>query len=117
MISLHTIRSNYPLSLHHSMLSTLSTFTNALCAPMIVQRPSTSIFYIVVDFATGTATVEYKSGHRYDYTHVSRRAILNLLNTPNISAGFWVNNNLLKNARVKETFRYAHKNIANLVYV
>ena len=116
MISL-PIRSTFPLSLNHTMLSTLSNLTNALCAPMIVQRPSTSIFYIVVDFTTGTATVEYKSGHRYDYTHVSRRAILNLLNTPNISAGFWVNNNLLKNARVKETFRYAHKNIANLVYV
>ena len=99
------------------MLSTLSTFTNALCAPMIVTRPSTSIRFIVVDFATGTASVEFKSGQRYDYTHVSRRAILNLLNTPNISAGFWVNNNLLKNARVKETFRYAHKSIAGLVYV
>ena len=116
MISLHTIRSNYPLSINHTMLSTLSTFTNALCAPMIVQRPSTSIGYIIVDFATGTASVEYKSGHRYDYTNVSRRAILNLLKTPNISAGFWVNNNLLKNARVKEVFRYAHKNLANLVY-
>ena len=118
MISLiHKHHSSYPLSLNLSMLNTLSTFTNALCAPMIVQRPSTSIYYIVVDFMTGTATVEYKSGHRYDYTNVSRRAILNLLKTPNISAGFWVNNNLLKNARVKETFRYAHKNTANLVYV
>ena len=100
------------------MLSTLSTFTNAICAPMIVQRrTSEAINYICVDFMTGTATVEYKSGHRYDYTNVSRRAILNLLKTKNISAGFWVNNNLLKNARVKETFRYAHKNTANLVYV
>ena len=83
---------------------------------MIVQRPSTSIFYIVVDFASGTASVEYKSGHRYDYTNVSRRAILNLLKTKNISAGFWVNNELLNKARVKETFRYAHTNIAGLVY-
>ena len=116
MISLPT-RSTYPLAINHTMLSTLSTFTNALCAPMIVHRPSTSIGYIVVDFMTGTATVEYKSGHRYDYTNVSRRAILNLLKTENISLGFWVNNNLLKNARVNETFRYAHKNIAGLIYV
>ena len=99
------------------MLNTLSTVTNAICAPQIVQRSSTSIGYVVVDFMTGTVSVEFKSGHRYDYTNVSRRAILNLLKTKNISAGFWVNNNLLKNARVKETFRYAHKNIANLVYV
>jgi len=100
------------------MLNTLSTCIDALCAPMIVQRrTSDAIGFIVVDFATGTASVEYKSGHRYDYTNVSRRAILNLLNTPNMSLGFWVNNNLLKNARVKETFRYAHTNIANLVYV
>ena len=99
------------------MLNTLSTFTNALCAPMIVTRPSTSISYIVVDFAAGFATVEYKSGHRYDYTNVSRRAILNLLKTKNISLGFWVNNNLLNCHRVDETFRYAHKSIAGLVYV
>ena len=117
MISLHTHHSTYPLALNLSMLNTISTFTNAICAPMIVTRPSTSIGYIVVDFMTGTAAVEYKSGHRYDYTNVSRRAILNLLKTENISLGFWVNNNLLKNAKVKETFRYAHKNIANLVYV
>ena len=117
MISLPT-RSTYPLSLNHTMLSTLSTLTNAVCAPMIVQRrTSDAIGYVVVDFMTGTASVEFKSGHRYDYTNVSRRAILNLLKTKNISAGFWVNNNLLNNTRVKETFRYAHKNIANLVYV
>ena len=98
------------------MLSTLSTVTNAICAPMIVQRNSTSIRYIVVDLFTATASVEYKSGHRYDYTNVSRRAILNLLKTENISLGFWVNNNLLKKAKVNETFRYAHKTLAGLVY-
>ena len=94
------------------MLNTLSTFTNALCAPMIVTRPSTSIGYIVVDFMTGTASVEYKSGHRYDYTHVSRRAILNLLKTENISLGFWVNNNCIKSARTQERFVHAYTNIA-----
>ena len=111
-LTFHTILS--PNSL--TMLSTLSTFTNAICAPMIVQRNSTSISYVVVDFITGTASVEFKSGYRYDYTNVSRRAILNLLKTKNISAGFWVNNELLNKARVKETFRYAHTNTANLVY-
>ena len=31
----------------------------------------------------------------YEYTHVSRRAIANLLLNPNMSLGFWVNDNLL----------------------
>ena len=98
------------------MLNTLSTVTNAICAPQIVQRSSTSIGWVVVDFATGTASVEFKSGHRYDYTNVSRRAILNLLKTPTISLGFWVKKNLLDSKRVSETFKYAHTNIAGLIY-
>ena len=113
MISLpNPNRSNYPLSINHTMINTLSTFTNAICAPMIVQRNSTSISYVVVDFITGTCSVEFKSGYRYDYFNVSRRAILNLLRTENISLGFWVNNNCIKSARTQERFVHAYTNIA-----
>ena len=79
---------------------------------MFVQRSSTSISYIIVDFITGTCSVEFKSGYRYDYSNVSRRAILNLLKTENISLGFWVNNNCIKSARTKEQFVHAYTNIA-----
>ena len=39
--------------------------------------------------------VAYRKGNIYEYTCVSRRAILNLLMNPNMSLGFWVNHNLL----------------------
>ena len=39
--------------------------------------------------------VAYAKGSIYEYTCVSRRAIVNLLMNPNISLGFWVNENLL----------------------
>ena len=71
MISL-PIRSTFPLSINHTMINTLSTLTNAICAPMIVQRNSTSISYVVVDFITGTCSVEFKSGYRYDYFNEPR---------------------------------------------
>ena len=115
MISLPT-RSTYPIAINHTMLSTLSTFTNALCAPQIVQRSSNSVGWIVVDFATGCVTVEFTNGYCYDYTNVSRRAIINLLSNDNISLGFWVNNNCVNNKRVNATQRWHHPNIAGVIY-
>ena len=50
---------------------------------------------MVVDPVRAVVQVAYAKGNIYQYTHVSRRAILNLLLNPNMSLGFWVNNNLL----------------------
>jgi hypothetical protein len=50
---------------------------------------------MVVDPVRGVVQVAFAKGNIYEYTHVSRRAILNLLMNPNMSLGFWVNNNLL----------------------
>ena len=58
-------------------------------------RTSSAVRSISVNPVRGTACVTYKNGYTYDYTNVSRRAILNLLANPNMSLGFWVNNNLL----------------------
>ena len=50
---------------------------------------------MVVDPVRAIVQVAYAKGNIYEYTHVSRRAIVNLLMNPNISLGFWVNENLL----------------------
>ena len=97
------------------MLKTLSSFTNAICAPMIVQRTSAGVGYIVADFVTGTATVEFKNGYKYEYTNVSRRAILHLLNS-SVSMGFWVNNNLVNSTRVKVKPIAHNPHVAGLFY-
>ena len=41
----------------------------------------------------GVVLVEFANGYSYEYTGVSRRAIANLMLNPNMSLGFWVNNN------------------------
>ena len=37
----------------------------------------------------------FKNGKGYEYGNVSKRAIANVLFNPDVSLGFWVNNNLL----------------------
>ena len=61
----------------------------------VVSRSSSAVNHIVTDLLAGEVLVEYKSGECYSYSKVSRRAILNLLLQPNLSLGFWVNENLL----------------------
>ena len=61
----------------------------------VITRSSTAVNHIVTDLIGGQVLVEFKNGEAYAYTNVSRRAILNLLLQPNLSLGFWVNENLL----------------------
>lgn len=49
---------------------------------------------MVVDPINGVVQVAYSKGSIYEYTNVSRRAILTLILVPTISRGFWVNANL-----------------------
>jgi len=58
-------------------------------------RTSDCVERMVVDPLRAVVQVAYRKGSIYEYTHVSRRAILNLLLNPNMSLGFWVNDNLL----------------------
>ena len=56
-------------------------------------RSSDAIAHIQVSPILGVALVEFTNGLAYEYTNVSRRAILNLMTQPNVSLGFWVNAN------------------------
>ncbi len=49
---------------------------------------------MVVDPINAVVQVAYAKGSIYEYTHVSRRAILTLMLIPTTSRGFWVNDNL-----------------------
>lgn len=60
----------------------------------IATRSSDCVERMVVDPMRGVVQVAYAKGNIYEYDCVSRRAILNLLMNPNMSLGFWVNNNL-----------------------
>ena len=65
---------------------------------MFIQVPfrtSECVEIMYVDLIGGRVQVAFAKGDVYEYTHVSRRAIANLLCNPNISLGFWVNHNLL----------------------
>ena len=64
-------------------------------------RTSKAVNYVTTDLVRGTAHVQFTNGLWYGYTGVSRRAIANLAMQPNMSLGFWVNDNLLTPKRVQ----------------
>ena len=63
-------------------------------------RSSDAIDNISVSPILGVVLVEYSNGYSYEYTNVSRRAIVNLMCNPNMSLGFWVNANCIAPKRV-----------------
>ena len=73
---------------------------------MYITRSSDCCDGITVDLINGTAAVLFTNGAVYEYTNVSRRAILNLMMQPNMSLGFWINDNLTNAQRVKYTQKY-----------
>ena len=64
-------------------------------------RTSSAISSLQVDGLKKQAYVTFKNGKSYAYGNVSTRAILNVLFNPDVSLGFWVNNNLLKSDRTE----------------
>ena len=80
---------------------------------MIIQRTSDAVDCLNADFIRGVVTVLFNNGSVYTYRNVSRRAIANLQLQPNMSLGFWINENLLKSKRVREEQRYSAIPTAN----
>ena len=58
-------------------------------------RSSDCVERMYVDPFNGLVQLAYRKGAVYEYSHVSRKAIINLLMNPNMSLGLWVNDNLL----------------------
>ena len=68
----------------------------------VPNRTSSAIEDLKVDLLARTALVTFTNGYQYKYTNVSARAIANVLFNPDISLGFWVNNNCKKDSRVSD---------------
>ena len=65
----------------------------------INNRTSSAIEDLQVDALNKQAIVTFTNGNTYLYDNVSTRAIVNLIFNPDVSLGFWVNNNLVKSDR------------------
>ena len=67
---------------------------------LIALRSSDAVDVMFANPVTGTVEILFMTGHAYKFKNVSRRAIVNLILNPNMSLGFWVNENLTRSARV-----------------
>ena len=73
----------------------------------VAPRTSDAVAVLQVSPVLGVVLVEFASGHAYEYTNVSRRAICNLLMNRNMSLGFWVNQNCINVERTESrTLKY-----------
>ena len=66
----------------------------------VPTRTSSAIEELKVDLLARKALVTFVNGYEYEYENVSARSIANVLFNPDVSLGFWVNNNCLKANRV-----------------
>ena len=77
----------------------------------VTNRTSTAIESLQDDALNKQAIVTYTGGDTYANGNVSTRAIVNVLFNPDVSLGFWVNNNLIKSERTEllngDQFDYA----------
>ena len=67
----------------------------------VTNRTSSAIDSLQVDGLNSQAIVTFKNGNTYVYGNVSKRAILNVMFNPDVSLGFWVNNNLVQSDRAQ----------------
>jgi len=68
----------------------------------VPTRTSAAIDSLEVDLLARKAKVTFVNGYEYEYNNVSARAIANVLFNPDISLGFWVNNNCINAERVRD---------------
>ena len=70
----------------------------------VPSRTSTAVKELEVDLLKQKARFTFKDGGRgYECSNVSKRAIANVLFNPDVSLGFWVNNNCVNSDRAYET--------------
>ena len=67
----------------------------------VPYRSSNAIKSLEVDALNSKALCTFTNGKVYEYENVSKRAIINVLFNPDVSLGFWVNNNLVNTERAQ----------------
>ena len=85
----------------------------------VPNRTSTAVESLQVDALNSQAYVTFKNGNSYAYGNVSKRAIVNVLFNPDVSLGFWVNNNLVQSERaeVLGLNEFDYQNITSTPYL
>ena len=68
----------------------------------VPYRSSSAIKNLQVDALNSKALCTFTNGNVYEYENVSKRAIINVLFNPDVSLGFWVNNNLVNTERAEQ---------------
>ena len=69
----------------------------------VPYRSSSAIKNLQVDALNSKALCTFTNGRCYEYDNVSKRAIINVLFNPDVSLGFWVNNNLVNTERANQS--------------
>lgn len=77
----------------------------------IQPRTSDAVACLQVSPVLGVVLVEFANGYAYEYTNVSRRAIANLMLNPNMSLGFWVNQNCIRPERTQTLGLYPYTTV------
>ena len=67
----------------------------------VPQRQSSAVKSLEVDAISSEAIVTFTNGLSYLYKNVSKRSIINVLFNPDVSLGFWVNNNCVNTDRTE----------------
>ena len=67
----------------------------------VPTRSSSAVKKLSVDALRGEAIVTFTNGLEYLYENVSKRSIINVLFNPDVSLGFWVNNNCVQSERTR----------------
>ena len=76
----------------------------------VPTRTSAAISALSVDLLAQKVIATFTNGCIYEYTNVSKRAIANVLFNPDISLGFWINNNCVHADRAKLDWSYMNGN-------
>ena len=84
------------------LLFTLLPMFKLMSYVQVPFRTSNAIKSLEVDLLRQKARTVFKNGKGYEYGNVSKRAIANVLFNPDVSLGFWVNNNLVNSERTRE---------------
>ena len=72
----------------------------------VPTRTSDAIEWLQVDLLKQQVRCAFVNGGVYHYKNVSKRAIANVLFNPDISLGFWINNNCVNADRARLWFQY-----------
>ena len=75
----------------------------------VPYRSSNAIKSLEVDALNSKALCTFTNGKVYEYENVSKRAIINVLFNPDVSLGFWVNNNLVNTERANQVTELSDK--------